>query len=106
MPMEGQFIRTHVAAYFVSLLITDLLQAIGSIMNARWTSAMSATYGEFCVAQGEYSIAPPLLTVLNFHTIGVIKQMSDVGTATWSVYEFTTNSEANSLVFSSFLGVL
>ena len=62
MPMEGQFIRTHVAAYFVSLLITDLLQAIGYIMNARWISAMSATYGDFCVAQGMFGTLTILIS--------------------------------------------
>ncbi|KAI5115114.1 hypothetical protein M0805_000188 [Coniferiporia weirii] len=55
--------RSHVAGYFISLLVTDLFQAVGSIMNTRWIQNMAVDTGAFCVAQG------------------VIKQAADVGTA-------------------------
>ncbi|KAF8893925.1 hypothetical protein BD779DRAFT_1660755 [Infundibulicybe gibba] len=61
------FVRTHVAAYFVSLLICDLLQALGSILNLRWIQAIAIEYGDICVLQG------------------VLKQTSDVGTAVWTL---------------------
>ncbi|KAL6310313.1 hypothetical protein BKA93DRAFT_721467, partial [Sparassis latifolia] len=57
------FVRSHVAAYFSSLLISDVIQAFGSLMNARWHNEMGVTYGSFCVAQG------------------VIKQLADLGTS-------------------------
>jgi hypothetical protein len=59
------FVRTHVAAYFVSMLITDMLQAIGSIMNARWTRQNMVNAGSYCATQG------------------LIKQTADVGSSIW-----------------------
>ncbi|EGO25578.1 hypothetical protein SERLADRAFT_465926 [Serpula lacrymans var. lacrymans S7.9] len=64
---KNLFVRTHVAAYFVSLLCSDLLQAVGSIMNEEWIRQHVLTTGTFCVAQG------------------AIKQAADVGTAMWSL---------------------
>ncbi|KAJ7718011.1 hypothetical protein DFH07DRAFT_973410 [Mycena maculata] len=61
------FIRTHVAAYFISLLLSDFIQAIGSIMNARWIHDMSVVVGHACTFQG------------------VLKQTADVATAFWTL---------------------
>jgi len=61
------FIRTHVAAYFISLLLSDLIQAIGSILSARWTHDMAVVVGDFCTLQG------------------VLKQTADVATAFWTL---------------------
>ncbi|KAJ7072550.1 hypothetical protein C8F01DRAFT_1243594 [Mycena amicta] len=61
------FVRTHVAAYFISLLISDLIQAIGSILNARWIHDLAVEVGPLCTAQG------------------VLKQIADVATAFWTV---------------------
>lgn len=73
---SGFFVRSHVAAYFVSLLFADLLQgqyghflsifenktahiysqiAIGSIMNTKWVRKMSVDLNGFCTAQGVLS---------------------------------------------------
>ncbi|KAJ6617302.1 hypothetical protein B0H10DRAFT_1878453 [Mycena sp. CBHHK59/15] len=60
------FVRTHVAAYFISLLFCDLVQAIGSILNAKWIRGMAVEVGDVCVLQG------------------VLKQIADVGTAFWT----------------------
>jgi len=60
------FVRSHVAAYFVSLLLCDCLQAIGSIMNARWIQSGGVQAGTFCSAQG------------------VITQAADIGAALWT----------------------
>jgi hypothetical protein len=72
------FVRTHVAFYFVSLLLSDILQgeffclyahprgiylrrvplltypfaAIGSIINAAWMNEEAVVYGSLCTAQG------------------------------------------------------
>lgn len=73
------FVRTHVAFYFVSLLLSDILQgeslfvhsltrahsswmpsltcphlfaAISSIMNSAWLREGAVVYGSLCTAQG------------------------------------------------------
>ncbi|RDB24819.1 hypothetical protein Hypma_008005 [Hypsizygus marmoreus] len=61
------FVRTHVAAYFVSLLLCNFLQAIGSIVNAAWINHMGVRAGNLCAFQG------------------VLKQASDIGTAIWTL---------------------
>jgi len=61
------FVRTHVAAYFVSLLLCDFIQAVGSIINTVWLHRMGVYFGETCVLQG------------------VLKQTSDIGTALWTL---------------------
>ncbi|TFK53878.1 hypothetical protein OE88DRAFT_1625314 [Heliocybe sulcata] len=61
------FVRTHVATYFVSLLLSDLLQVTGSLMNARWVHNMFVKYDTFCTIQA------------------CIKQAADVGLALWSL---------------------
>lgn len=61
------FVRSHAAAYLVSLLLCDLLQAVGSLMNARWVRERAVAFSPFCEAQG------------------AIKQLADVGTAVWAL---------------------
>ncbi|KAJ6495634.1 hypothetical protein C8R47DRAFT_366042 [Mycena vitilis] len=61
------FVRTHVAAYFISLLLSDLMQAIGSILNVRWIRDMAVVVGDVCVYTG------------------VLKQTADVATAFWTL---------------------
>ncbi|TDL22657.1 hypothetical protein BD410DRAFT_788484 [Rickenella mellea] len=64
---QGVFVRSHVAAYFLSLMVTDLFQAVGSIMNSRWVRENSVVPDGFCTAQG------------------AIKMAADVGTALWTL---------------------
>ncbi|KAI0686847.1 hypothetical protein BC835DRAFT_1223520, partial [Cytidiella melzeri] len=59
------FVRSHAVAYLVCLLLCDLLQAIGSIMNAEWYLQRAVTFQPFCEAQG------------------AIKHLADVGLAMW-----------------------
>jgi len=61
------FVRTGVAPYFVSMLICDVFQSIGSIMNARWVQSSSVNVGGFCTSQA------------------VIKHIADVGVAIWAL---------------------
>jgi len=63
---EHLFVRTHVAAYFVSLLCCDFIQAIGSLYNSRWVLLGAVVLDQSCTVQG------------------VLKQMADVGTALWT----------------------
>ncbi|OSD03068.1 hypothetical protein PYCCODRAFT_1434945 [Trametes coccinea BRFM310] len=66
-PSPNLFVRSHVAAYFVSMLLCEVVQTIGSIMNIRWFNQMAVTYEPYCTVQG------------------VLKHVSDVGTAYWSL---------------------
>lgn len=61
------FVRTHVAAYFLSLLLSDLIQAIGSILNVKWIRDLAVVVDDTCTVQG------------------VLKQTADVATAFWSL---------------------
>ncbi|KAJ4483678.1 hypothetical protein J3R30DRAFT_3731812 [Lentinula aciculospora] len=64
---EHLFVRTHVAAYFISLLLCDLIQSIGSLYNSRWVNSGAVLLDKYCTAQG------------------VFKQIADVGTALWTI---------------------
>lgn len=44
---QHQFIRSQVGAYFFSLALSDLLQATGSLMNAKWV-VIQASMGRRC----------------------------------------------------------
>ncbi|KAJ7874758.1 hypothetical protein B0H14DRAFT_90331 [Mycena olivaceomarginata] len=59
-------LRPH-SPYFISLLISDLLQAIGSILNVKWIGDMAVVVGDVCTLQG------------------VLKQTADVATAFWTL---------------------
>ncbi|KZV96278.1 hypothetical protein EXIGLDRAFT_733631 [Exidia glandulosa HHB12029] len=66
-PGQVVFIKTHVAAYFVSLLFCDFWQSIGSLLSIRWVAEMGVTTGVSCTAQA------------------AIKNGGNVGTAIWSL---------------------
>ncbi|KAJ7697898.1 hypothetical protein B0H17DRAFT_1051538 [Mycena rosella] len=63
---EHLFLRTHAAAYFICLLICDMIQSVASIMNANWILNMAVETGTLCVIQG------------------AMKQISDVGLSFWT----------------------
>jgi len=54
---------THVHWYFLSLLVSELIQAIGGLLNAQWIKDAAVTEGALCTTQG------------------VLKQLGDVGVA-------------------------
>ena len=59
--------RTHVASYLVCLLLSNVLQAIATIMNARWVEKGGVDNGGFCSFQGG------------------LKNAANVGTALWTL---------------------
>ncbi|KAF9653007.1 hypothetical protein BDM02DRAFT_3183333 [Thelephora ganbajun] len=75
---KNYFFRTNVAAYFICLLVADLIQALASIMNARWVQFGGVQRGQFCTAQG------------------VLKHLSDIGSASWS---FVISAQTFCLLF-------
>ncbi|KAJ7268499.1 hypothetical protein C8J57DRAFT_1325306 [Mycena rebaudengoi] len=66
LPQQHLFLRSHAAAYFISLLICDTIQSVASIMNAKWIINMAVETNSFCVVQG------------------AMKQVSDVGLSFWT----------------------
>ncbi|KAK0486065.1 hypothetical protein IW261DRAFT_1559495 [Armillaria novae-zelandiae] len=64
---EHLFVRTHIAAYFICLLVSDLIQAIASILNAAWVQSSGVHAGPLCTIQG------------------ALKQIADVSTAFWTI---------------------
>jgi len=66
-PDQIVFVRTHVAAYFVSLLFSDLTQSLGSLMSIEWIIEKGVRLSIPCTAQA------------------AIKNGGNVGTAFWSM---------------------
>ncbi|SJL12813.1 uncharacterized protein ARMOST_16244 [Armillaria ostoyae] len=67
MPRSKGYKGTHILGYFVSLLISNVFQSSGTVMNARWLSLNSVYQTDFCAIQG------------------AIKQAGNVGNAIWSL---------------------
>jgi len=42
----------HVVPLFASLLVGDMLQAVGSLMNVQWLSTGKVSEGGYCFTQG------------------------------------------------------
>ncbi|KZT30679.1 hypothetical protein NEOLEDRAFT_1186492 [Neolentinus lepideus HHB14362 ss-1] len=67
---------THVHFYFLSLLISDLIQAIGGIMDIRWIVKAKVEVGPFCTAQGAMKqigdVGVALAYAIAFHTFAVL----------------------------------
>ncbi|EPQ60547.1 hypothetical protein GLOTRDRAFT_135219 [Gloeophyllum trabeum ATCC 11539] len=88
---------THVHFYFLSLLVSDLIQAIGGIMDIRWIVKSNVEGGSFCTAQG------------------ALKQIGDVGVAlasmaiafhTFAVLVFRWRPDASPKVAFAILGAI
>ncbi|RPD65650.1 hypothetical protein L226DRAFT_455538 [Lentinus tigrinus ALCF2SS1-7] len=58
--------NTRIMPFFVSLLVANVLQAIGTLINSRWVTERNVVAGHLCSAQGG------------------IKQAGNVGMALWS----------------------
>jgi len=61
------FVKNHLSAYFISLLLCNLVQAIASVISIVWIRNMGVFYGSACVLQG------------------ILTQASDLGIAVWSM---------------------
>ena len=49
---EWRLIRTHVDAYLLSLLTSEILQGLGAIMDVKWVHEGVAYCSDYCTAQG------------------------------------------------------
>ncbi|KAG9031593.1 hypothetical protein FRB95_002522 [Tulasnella sp. JGI-2019a] len=72
-PGKWRLIRTHVDAYMLSLMVADLLQAVGAILTSRWAIEQKTYCSAYCIAQGiiqqagETGVAMSTLAI-TFHT--------------------------------------
>jgi hypothetical protein len=79
---------THIPALFGSLITSNLLQSIGTLINLRWVLAGGVSSGKLCSAQGA-SVAKRILAFSPpHHYVGGIKQAGNVGTAVWWAMNF------------------
>lgn len=51
-PTRSSLSRAHVTYYFASLMVADLAQSVGSLLNARWIRRRSIQLDEICTVQG------------------------------------------------------
>ena len=49
---EWRLIRTHIDAYLLSLLGSELLQGLGAIMNVKWAIEGAVYCSSYCSVQG------------------------------------------------------
>jgi len=49
---EWRLVRTHLDAYLLSLLGSEILQGIGAIMNAKWVLEGALYCSDYCSVQG------------------------------------------------------
>ena len=49
---EWRLIRTHIDAYLLSLLGSEILQGIGAAMNAKWVLEGAVYCSDYCSVQG------------------------------------------------------
>jgi len=49
---KWRLIRTHIDAYLLSLLGSEILQGIGAIMNVKWVFEGGAHCSDYCSVQG------------------------------------------------------
>ena len=84
---------THIPVLFGLLIVSNLVQSIGTILNIRWMVLSRASSGTLCSLQGasiptsHKSAAQPILSdsfTDTFHLIlGGIKQAGNIGTTVW-----------------------
>ncbi|QRW17909.1 G protein coupled glucose receptor regulating Gpa2 protein [Rhizoctonia solani] len=74
---SSHFFRTHVDFYMLSLLVADLLQGLGAVVNIEWIRGAECYCGSLCKAQGviqtlgETGVAMSTLAI-SVHTFVVI----------------------------------
>ncbi|KAG8764137.1 hypothetical protein FRC11_004625 [Ceratobasidium sp. 423] len=74
---SSHFFRTHVDFYMLSLLVADLLQGLGAVVNIEWIRGAECYCGSLCRAQGviqtlgETGVAMSTLAI-SIHTFVVI----------------------------------
>jgi len=91
---KNAYPRTHVIAYYFSLLAANAVQSSGTVMNLRWVLKGQIDAGTFCSLQGACARlgTPPTNQPRSHGTVlcysGGIKQAGNVATAIWCVFLF------------------
>lgn len=66
-PRLASYKRTQILGYFLCLLVSNIVQSTGTVMNIKWIQLGKVVYGPFCRAQGG------------------IKQAGNIGNALWTL---------------------
>ena len=79
------FRMTHFLGYFISLLLSNIVQSVGTVLNARWIDQWGVSAGRFCTIQGisESLIHTKLLSDIPFFLLAALKQAGNLGNAIW-----------------------
>ncbi len=59
--------------------------AVGSIMSIRWVNQSAVSYEPYCTVQGIQKSLSEVTSLIVCPSSGVVKHISDVGTAYWYV---------------------
>ncbi|KAI6119804.1 hypothetical protein F5141DRAFT_35339 [Pisolithus sp. B1] len=70
---------THIHYYFLNLMVSDLIQAVGGLLNIKWIVEASVYPCPFCTVQGISALL--LLEIRLSLFAGFFKQVADVGVA-------------------------
>ena len=76
---EKLFVRTHVAIYFFSLLICNLIQAIGALFNIAWIVEERVYTGTVCTAQAVIEQTASVRGLLFYGGDSVLTYFTDPG---------------------------
>ena len=92
------FVRTHVAIFFFCLLICDLFQGIGALLNIPWIVEQRAYIGPVCTAQAAVKQIGNVREVYSLQRGVIIDAFrgSQVGTA---IFSFVIAAHTFSLLF-------
>ncbi len=87
---------TYIPALFGSLIISNLLQSIGTLINWRWVVDHGVSPGKLCSAQGVLATISRLHILVLTAALGGIKQAGNLGTAVWWAEDFHGNGTLGS----------
>src|SRR5262249_44584405 len=83
MVRNGPHQPTQILGSLISLSVSNVVQATGTVMSIRWVGLGGVFAGNFCSAQGWYWFRP--LCPFTYDDAAGIKQAGNVGNALWSL---------------------
>lgn len=76
------FNDTHMFVYFISLLVANIFQCIGTVINFEWVARGGVILGLTCSVQGLYQDSR-FVIVAYVPTPGAFKQLGNLGVSVW-----------------------
>lgn len=78
------FNDTHVFVYFVSLLVANIFQCVGTVINFEWVARGGVILGLTCGVQGMYQDSLFVISAVAYlPTLGAFKQLGNLGVSAW-----------------------